>query len=161
MPDADIAHPEVKAALLKRLSVNVAALRESGNWSTRALAEHTRLGRRTIQRLEQMEFESLSLDKLDVLARGLGVRTASLLGERPVPRQDEEPLTRTTLAANLVRARKQRDWSQEVLSAHSGVSRAIIAHIEREARNPDLMTLIRLAAALEATVEQLIMRDEL
>lgn len=108
-----------------------------------------------------MEFESLSLDKLDVLARGLGVRTASLLGERPVPRQDEEPLTRTTLAANLVRARKQRDWSQEVFSAHSRVSRAIIAHIEREARNPDLMTLIRLAAALEATVEQLIMRDEL
>lgn len=139
-----------------QLANNLATLREAGNWSTRALAEHTGLGRRTIQRLEHTELASLSLDKLDRLARGLGVTTSSLLAGRPVPRSEDAPLTRQSLSANLLRARKLQDWTQEMLSAHSGVSRAVIAHIELGTRNPDLATLIKIAAALNTTADSLI-----
>jgi transcriptional regulator with XRE-family HTH domain len=142
--------------LLQRLAVNVLNLRAAVNWSTRALAEHCQLDRRTIQRLENGELRSLSLDKLDALARGLGVRTGSLLGARPVTRKDGERLTREILSENMVVARHLQGWTQAELSDHSGVSRPVIAHIERLQRNADLTTLTKLAAALRTTVERLL-----
>ncbi|WP_156479567.1 helix-turn-helix domain-containing protein, partial [Hydrogenophaga intermedia] len=41
-------------------------------------------------------------------------------------------------------------------SQQSGVSRAVIAHIERQARNPSLQTLARLADALDLSLETLL-----
>jgi transcriptional regulator with XRE-family HTH domain len=46
--------------------------------------------------------------------------------------------------------------SQDGLAQQSGVSRAVIAHIERQARNPSLHTLARLAAALDVSIEVLL-----
>jgi transcriptional regulator with XRE-family HTH domain len=142
--------------LLQQLAVNVLSLRAAGNWSTRALAEHCRLDRRTIQRLENGELRSLSLDKADQLAKGLGVRTGSLFGPKAVARRDSDKLTRETLAENLVRAREKQGWTQEGLAERSGVSRPAIAHMERLARNPDLTSLTRMANALGMSVERLL-----
>ncbi|WP_051756427.1 helix-turn-helix domain-containing protein, partial [Hydrogenophaga intermedia] len=60
------------------------------------------------------------------------------------------------VAQNLVAARKRLMLSQDGLSQQSGVSRAVIAHIERQARNPSLQTLARLADALDLSLETLL-----
>ncbi|AOS82076.1 hypothetical protein Q5W_05520 [Hydrogenophaga sp. PBC] len=60
------------------------------------------------------------------------------------------------VAQNLVAARKRLMLSQDALAQQSGVSRAVIAHIERQARNPSLHTLARLAAALDLSIETLL-----
>ena len=156
MPNDTYAPPSTAHDLLQRLAVNVLNLRTAANWSTRALAEHCELDRRTIQRLENGEMRSLSLDKLDALARGLGVRTGSLLGAMPVAREEEDRLTREILSENLVGARNLQGWTQDELASRSSVSRPAIAHIERLERNADLTTLTKLAAALRTTVERLL-----
>lgn len=46
--------------------------------------------------------------------------------------------------------------TQEKLAEQSGVSRAVIAHIERQARNPSLLTLAKLAASLDLSLEALL-----
>jgi transcriptional regulator with XRE-family HTH domain len=141
---------------LQLLAVNIQVLRARGNWSTRALAEHSKVARATVQRVESCDFETVSLDTVDRLARGLGVRTGSLLGRRPVARREADRLVEVVLAENLVRARTHRGWTQEVLTEKSGVSRPVIARIESQARKPDLLTLERLATALGVTVERLL-----
>lgn len=68
----------------------------------------------------------------------------------------QERLIEQVLAENLVRQRSRLGWTQEVLGRHSGVSMYLIAHVERQARNPTLQTLDRLAAALQTTVQELL-----
>jgi transcriptional regulator with XRE-family HTH domain len=109
-----------------------------------------------IQRLERGEL-NVALGTVDKLARALGVSTGSLLGERPVARQEADNLVEALLAENLVAARASLALTQEMLSQRSGVSRAVIAHIERQARNPSLETLERLAASLSLSLETLLM----
>jgi len=139
-----------------QLAKNLVALRAQGNWSTRALAEQSHVDRRMIQRLERGEL-NVALGTVDKLARALGVSTGSLLGERPVARQEADNLVEALLAENLVAARASLALTQEMLSQRSGVSRAVIAHIERQARNPSLETLERLAASLSLSLETLLM----
>lgn len=103
-----------------------------------------------------MEFETVTVDTLDRLARGLGVRTGSLLGPRPLARRDSERLTEELLAENLVRTRERRGLTQQALGELSGVSMFVIAHIERQARSPDLATLGRLAVAMRVSIERLL-----
>lgn len=136
--------------------MNVLMLRNAANWSTRALAEHCRIDRRTLQRLEHGELRTLSLDKIDALARGLGVRTGSLLSDKTEDSRESDRLVREMLSHNMVRAREALAWTQEDLAAQSGVSRPVVAHIERQARNPDLKTLVRLATALGLSVASLL-----
>lgn len=47
-------------------------------------------------------------------------------------------------------------WTQERLEEASGVSRPVIAHLERQARNPTLDTLERLAAASDIPLDRLL-----
>ena len=60
------------------------------------------------------------------------------------------------LARNLVAARKDLKLTQETLSQRSGVDASVIANIERQARNPSLLTLARLADALNLSLEALL-----
>lgn len=143
-----------------RLAMNLVALRAQGNWSTRALAEQAQVDRRMIQRLERGEL-NVALGTVDKLARALGVSTGSLLGSRPVARQDADNLIDALLAHNLVAARTSLKLTQEMLSQRSGISRPVIAHIERQARNPSLETLERLATSLALSMEALLTRSEL
>lgn len=138
-----------------RLVANVIALRAKGNWSTRALAEQAHVSRTAVQNLE-MGRSNLPLKIVDNLARALGVKTGSLFGTRPIARDEADGLVEVVLAQNLIAARKRAMLTQENLSQQSGVSRFVIAHIERQARNPKLFTIARLAVALDFSLEALL-----
>jgi transcriptional regulator with XRE-family HTH domain len=145
-----------KSGALQTLAANLKALRAKSNWSTRALAQHARIARATLQRIEALEFETVTIDTVDRLARGLGVRTGSLFGRRPLARRDGDQLVEDALAENLATLREVRHLTQDALGARSGVSMYVIAHIERKARSPDLATLERLAKALRVSVARLL-----
>jgi transcriptional regulator with XRE-family HTH domain len=63
---------------------------------------------------------------------------------------------RAILAANLIRLRTKRLWSQEALAFESGLHRTFIAHVERQARNISLDNIERLAQALGVEPFQLL-----
>lgn len=137
------------------LARNLNALRTEGEWSMRALTDRAHLSERTLQYLERAEMVP-TLSTVEKLAQALGVETGSLLGQRPVPRRSPEIFIEAIIARNLVAARKRLMLTQEQLAQQSGVSRTMIAHIEREARNPSLQTLARLAGALDLSIEGLL-----
>lgn len=58
------------------------------------------------------------------------------------------PSVRGVLAANLIRLRSERGWSQEALAFECGLHRTFVAHVERQARNISLDNLERIATAL-------------
>ena len=137
------------------LARNLTALRAEGEWSMRALTDRAHISERTLQYVEKARMIP-SLSTVEKLAQALGVETGSLLGKRPVPRRSPEVFIEAIVARNLVSARKRLRLTQEQLSERSGVSRTMIAHIEREARNPSLQTLARLAASLDLSIEALL-----
>jgi len=137
------------------LARNLTALRTAGEWSMRALAEQAHISEGMLLHLEKARINP-SLSTIEKLAQALGVETGSLFGKRPVARQAPEVFIETLLAQNLVAARKRLNLTQEQLSARSGVSRPVIAHIERQARNPSLQTLAKLASALDLSIEGLL-----
>ncbi|WP_291023329.1 helix-turn-helix domain-containing protein [Hydrogenophaga sp.] len=140
---------------LAPLAANLIALRAKGNWSIAALAEQARVNPRMIRLVEQGQV-NVSLNTVDKLARALGVTTGSLVGSKPVARQDGDAPIEEVLARNLVSARKGLKLTQDTLGQRSGVSMFVIAHIERQARNPSLQTLARLADALDLSIEALL-----
>ncbi|WP_322468974.1 helix-turn-helix transcriptional regulator [Hydrogenophaga sp. SNF1] len=140
---------------LAPLAANLVALRAKGNWSISALAEQARVNRRMIRLVEQGQVNA-SLKTIDKLARALGVTAGSLVGNRPLARQEGDALIEEVVARNLVSARKGLKLTQEKLSQQSGVNMPAIADIERQARNPSLLTLAKLAASLGLSLEALL-----
>jgi transcriptional regulator with XRE-family HTH domain len=72
-------------------------------------------------------------------------------------------LARELLALNLIRLRRQRGWSQELLAFEAGLHRTFVAHVETKRRNISLDNVERLAAALGVEVFELLVptaRDE-
>ncbi len=61
-----------------------------------------------------------------------------------------------TLSANIRQLRRARGLTQEQLAKASGVPRATWAHLESGSANPTLAILIRVAAALQVSIEELI-----
>lgn len=55
---------------------------------------------------------------------------------------------RAVLAANIIRLRGERGWSQEALAFECGLHRTFIAHVERQARNVSLDNIEKIALAL-------------
>ncbi|WP_288253457.1 helix-turn-helix transcriptional regulator, partial [uncultured Hydrogenophaga sp.] len=111
------------------------------------MAEQAHVSRTAVLNLEKRK-SNLPLNIVDSLARALGVKTGSLFGKRPIARDEADDMVEVVLAQNLVAARKKLMLTQEKLGQQSGVSMYVIAHIERQARNPKLLTLAKLAAAL-------------
>lgn len=68
----------------------------------------------------------------------------------------DAPSARGVLAANLIRLRAERGWSQEALAFECGLHRTFVAHVERQARNISLDNLERLAKALGVPTYRLI-----
>ncbi len=62
----------------------------------------------------------------------------------------------TRFGTNLRRIRKQSGLSQEDLGARAGLHRTAIGLLERGARTPRIDTLIKLAQALPAEIEDLL-----
>lgn len=54
------------------------------------------------------------------------------------------------------RLRRQRGWSQAKLAERADLSDTYISHIERATKQVSLNALLRLAAALEVTLDQLL-----
>ena len=148
-------HPTPPPGPFDLLAANVVALRAKGSWSTRALAREAHVSRNSVLDLEHGHIH-LSLHILDKLARALDVKTGSLLGKRPVARDEADGLVEAVLAHNLATARKRLTLTQDQLSQRSGVNRVVIAEIETQARNPSLQTLAKLAVALDLSIEALL-----
>ena len=62
----------------------------------------------------------------------------------------------TGLARRLRDERSRRRWTLDDLAARSGISRRLLVQIEQAEANPSLTTLLKLAAALDATLTDLI-----
>ena len=67
------------------------------------------------------------------------------------------PTARELLAANIVKLRGERGYSQEELAHEAGLHRTFVAHVERRARNISLDNVERLAKALNVQVHELLM----
>lgn len=120
------------------------------------LSQQCQIDRRTIQRVEDGLFPGVSLRTLDAMAKGLGVRTSSLLGKRVVSRKGDGAQAADTVGQNLATLRAALELTQDGLAAESGVPRSVIAAIEVGTRNPALTTLFKLARGLGVSVEQLV-----
>jgi transcriptional regulator with XRE-family HTH domain len=62
---------------------------------------------------------------------------------------------RKRIGDNLRRLRKERGVSQEDFATDSGFDRGYISGVERGVRNPSVLVLERIAAALEVDVAEL------
>lgn len=69
---------------------------------------------------------------------------------------DSHALTTSKLVELLSAERKQRGWSQETLAVAARVSPSCIQHLEHERSTPTLMTLLKLAAAMEMDLPDLL-----
>ena len=63
---------------------------------------------------------------------------------------------RKQVGLNVRKIRRERGWSQEELAFESGLHRTYISGIERGARNPTLLVIDQLAAALKVTPARLL-----
>ncbi len=59
-------------------------------------------------------------------------------------------------AANLLRIRKQADLSQDDLAVMASIHRTEISMLERGIRLPRLDTIVKIAASLEVTADELL-----
>lgn len=64
---------------------------------------------------------------------------------------------RAVLAANMIRLRWEKGWSQEALAFECGLHRTFVAHCERQVRNISLDNLERIANAFGVPVYALLM----
>lgn len=55
---------------------------------------------------------------------------------------------RNVLALNIIRLRREKEWSQATLAIECELDRTFIAHVERGARNISLDNIERIAIAL-------------
>lgn len=117
------------------------------------------MSRDFIQRLESGAYTTVSLDTIERLAKGLGVRTGSLLGANPTPREESESSSLQALAENLALARASHNWTLKQLSERSGCNMYAISHLEHRHRTPTLYTLAKLATALGISAEKLLTRN--
>lgn len=65
---------------------------------------------------------------------------------------------RQILGANLKRLRTAKGWSQEQYAFEAGIHRTYVSDIERGARNPTILILVKLAAPLGVEPAELILR---
>lgn len=63
---------------------------------------------------------------------------------------------REILATNIIRLRREREWSQEALALECGVHRTFIAHVERLKRNISIDNIDKIATALGVPVHELL-----
>lgn len=57
---------------------------------------------------------------------------------------------------NIMNLRKQKNMSMDALSKRSGVSKSMLSQIEQEKTNPTVVTVWKIARALDASVEELL-----
>jgi transcriptional regulator with XRE-family HTH domain len=138
------------------LAANIIRLRGELGWTTRAFAEHAGLELKTLYEVEHAVYRTISIDTVDRFARAFGVHPAMLVAPPSRRRAFPDVPTRDTLAANIVQAREARRWTQAQLAEHAGVSRTLIAHVERRSRNVSLDVLERIGRAVALTLPEML-----
>ena len=78
----------------------------------------------------------------------------NLICNPPVKHETEEEVRRR-LAAQVLRGRKRKTWTQQTLAERSQLPRSYIADIEGGRRNPSLRSLLRIASALDIPLHEL------
>ena len=73
---------------------------------------------------------------------------------RPRPLQLMD--VRERLAANMVRLRHEKGWSQEELGHQADVHRTYISGVERRVRNPTITLVARIAKGLGCRISDLV-----
>jgi len=63
---------------------------------------------------------------------------------------------RKRLGQNVRRTREEKGWSQEAFAHEAGIHRTYVSDIERGARNPTILIVEKLAAALGVSASQLL-----
>lgn len=77
----------------------------------------------------------------------------------PIPKKEKPRLEvsgKQLLAANVLRLRQAKQWTQEELSYEAGLHRTMVGQIERQRRNVTLATMESLAAALGVEIGELL-----
>lgn len=141
-----------------RLAENLQWLRSELKWSTRALAEHSRLSLSTLYAVEHPANATTRLRTVEKLANGLGVHPLVLLSSDRRIRQALSASSAIELVAmNLRTLRREKGLTQEALAANAQIARHLITKIETEVHaNPTLELLDRLAHGLGASTEDLL-----
>ena len=67
---------------------------------------------------------------------------------------------RKRLAANMVRLRREKGWSQEELGDQAGMHRTYVSGVERGVRNPTITVVAKIAAGLGCTIGALVDRSD-
>jgi XRE family transcriptional regulator, regulator of sulfur utilization len=62
------------------------------------------------------------------------------------------------LADNLIHVRRKKGFSQDQLARLAGIPRSTVTHMESGSGNPSLQNLIKLSAALQINIEELLAR---
>ena len=70
------------------------------------------------------------------------------MARKPLP-SEERPLVLTTFGAAVRRYRMERGFSQEAFADECGIDRSYIGGVERGERNPSLVNVARIVAALK------------
>ena len=161
--------PEVSSAmnnssafeqLRTQLAEDVKRVRTSRSLSQETLALKADVDRTYVSQIERA-IANPSIEVLSRLAATLNVTMKVILDQDDLPTSKSNPAAvkeapRGVLAANLVRLRKERGWSQEELAFEAGLHRTFVGHVERQIRNISLDNIERLASALGSSVHQLL-----
>ncbi|MES2948820.1 MAG: helix-turn-helix transcriptional regulator [Pseudomonadota bacterium] len=76
------------------------------------------------------------------------------------PRHAEHP-SLVALGAAIRRARRQRGISQELLAHESAIDRSYLSSIERGMQNPGVISIFRVAAAMQMSMVELMAEAQL
>jgi len=76
------------------------------------------------------------------------------------PKHAQHPVL-LALGAAIRRSRLERGISQEELAHRSAIDRSYMSSIERGGQNPGILSVIRIASAMEMTLTELVVEAEL
>jgi transcriptional regulator with XRE-family HTH domain len=183
--DTPLTPPHPHDTPLQRVGLLLRQSRQQQGLSHRALAARTGISYAYISQIE-LGKRNISVLTLLRLTQGLGLPAAWLLtegaphaprtpprGDKPLPprtprdAEDTQDVTAsshageparllTRLGARIRQARQQHHLSQQALAASTGLSPTYILEIEQGHRNLSVLSVVRIAEALELAVADLL-----
>jgi transcriptional regulator with XRE-family HTH domain len=161
---ADASHPQASGGeMAARIGANVALHRQAAGLTLRELGEAIEVDRTHLHRIENGRAGLPRLSLVVKLAAGLNVRctrvTAGIVWDPGAGKfmqevEDDAETTMKRLGANVRRARRAMNVSQQALGARAAICRGDVVDFERGSRNFRIFTVVRLAGALGVDLAQ-------
>lgn len=79
-----------------------------------------------------------------------------MVSDAVATREELDDAVRLTVAVNLRRLRRARQWSQEVLAHFAGLHPTMVSRLEAQQRGASVLSLFRVAAALDVGLDELL-----